>query len=502
MRWETTNGRVNTCKHLGKTMKFDLLLKLLCCLSLSLSAFAAEKSATPPLNVLFIAVDDLNASLGCYDHPLVKSPNMDKLAARGVRFNRAYCQYPLCNPSRSSLLSGLRPDSTRIYGNGIPIRKMFPDIVTLPQLFKNNGYFSARVGKIYHYGVPGEIGTSGLDDAPSWNEFVNPRGRDRDDEADVINFTPDRGLGAALCWMEAKGTDGEQTDGKVAAEAIRLLKEHKDKPFFLAAGFYRPHVPDIATKPYFDLYPLDKITLPKEPPEHIAKIPPIALTCRPLNYGVEEEKLRRFKRAYFASISFVDAQIGKLLDALDELGLADKTVLVLFGDHGWALGEHGQWQKQLLFEEVARVPFMIALPKAKVTGVSQRTVELVDIYPTLADLCGLTPPSNLEGKSLRPLLEDPKAPWSQPAITQVFRNPAGSQIMGYSVRTERWRYTEWDGGTAGAELYDQDNDPHEYQNLAKHPRFAPTVAELKNLLPKTKPANIPVPPGKKKKKAA
>src|SRR5882672_3903934 len=265
---------------------FVLLFVCLCALSLS--------AASPKFNVLFIAVDDLNVSLGCYDHPLVKSPNMDRLAARGVRFNRAYCQYPLCNPSRSSLLSGLRPDTSRIYDNSTPIRKPFPDIVTLPQLFKNNGYFSARVGKIYHYGVPGQIGTSGLDDAPSWNQFINPRGRDRDDEADVINFTPKRQLGAALCWMEAKGTDEEQTDGKVAAETIRLLEEHKDKRFFIAAGFYRPHVPDIATTKYFGLYPLEKVTLPKEPPDHIGNIPSIALTCKPLNYGVEEEKLRTF----------------------------------------------------------------------------------------------------------------------------------------------------------------------------------------------------------------
>ncbi|MGI8964934.1 MAG: sulfatase-like hydrolase/transferase, partial [Limisphaerales bacterium] len=202
---------------------------------------AAEKKEPSQFNVLFIAVDDLNTSLGCYAHPLVKSPNMDRLAARGIKFDRAYCQYALCNPSRSSLLSGLRPNTTKIFNNSLPIRKVFPDIVTLPQLFKNNGYFSARVGKIYHYGVPGDIGTSGLDDAPSWNQFINPRGHERDVEADVINFTPDRGLGASLSWLEMKGADEDQTDGKVAEETIRLLEEHKEKPFFIAAGFYRPH---------------------------------------------------------------------------------------------------------------------------------------------------------------------------------------------------------------------------------------------------------------------
>ena len=479
-------------------IRFPLFLALLVSL-ISIPVSAAEKSAAPPLNVLFIAIDDLNVSLSCYNHPLVKSPNIDRLAARGIRFDHAYCQYPLCNPSRSSLLSGLRPDTTRIYNNGTPIRKVFPDIVTLPQMFKNNGYFSARVGKLYHYGVPGDIGTSGLDDAPSWNEFVNPRGRDRDDEADVINFTPGRGLGAALCWMEAKGTDEEQTDGKVAAAAIRLLEEHKGKPFFLAVGFYRPHVPDIATSNYFKLYPLDQVTLPKEPAEHIAKIPPVALTVKPANYGIEEEKLRIFKRAYFASISFVDAQVGKVLDALDRLNLAGNTVVCLWGDHGWCLGEHGQWQKQLLFEESARVPLIIALPKAKVTGVSPRTVELVDLYPTLAELCGLKPPANLEGKSLRSLLENPRASWSTPAITQQVRSEAQKPIMGYTVRTERWRYTEWDGGAAGSELYDQDADPHEYQNLAQDPKEAKTIAKLKKYLPKNKP-EIPIETTKKKAK--
>ncbi|MDB6026548.1 MAG: Sulfatase [Verrucomicrobiales bacterium] len=453
---------------------------------LLLLALCATSAVAKPLNVLFIASDDLNVSLGCYNHPLVKSPNIDKLASRGVRFDRAYCQYALCNPSRSSMLSGLRPDTTRIYGNGTPLRKNFPNIVTLPQLFKNNGYFSGRVGKIYHYGVPGQIGTSGLDDEPSWNQFVNPSGRDRADENEVINYSGPHtaNLGASLAWMAAKGEDAEQTDGIVADETIKMLEAHKDGPFFIACGFYRPHVPDIAPKKYFDLYPLEKVTLPKEPVEHIANIPPMALTAKPLNYGIEEEKLRLFKRAYFASVSFMDAQVGRVMDSLDRLGLAENTVVVFFGDHGWSLGEHGQWQKQMLFEPVARVPLIIALPKGK-NGTCERPVELLDVYPTLADFCGIKPPTNLEGKSLRPLLDNPKAKWDLPAYTQQVRSTGDRQIMGYTVRNERWRYTEWDEGKLGAELYDHNKDEHELRNLAKDPKYAKTIADMKKLLPKT-----------------
>jgi uncharacterized sulfatase len=460
-------------------------------------------AATPKYNVLFIACDDLNTSLGCYGHPQAKTPNIDRLAARGVRFDRAYCQFPLCNPSRSSLLGGVRPDTCRIYENSTALRKVFPDIVTLPQLFKNNGVYVARVGKMYHYGVPGQIGTSGLDDVPSWTEFFNPSGRDKTDEADVINFTPQQGLGAALAWMEAKGNDEEQTDGKGAAQAIALLEAHKNEPFFIAAGFYRPHVPDIATKKYFDLYPLDKITLPVEPPGHVTNVPPAALTVKPANYGLEEEKLRTFKRAYLASVSFVDAQVGKVLDALDRLNLADKTIVVFWGDHGWCLGEHGQWQKRLLFEESARVPFIIATPDRKKGEICPRTVELLDIYPTLAELCGLTAPKTVEGRSLRSLLKNPNASWDHPAVTQVLHAESGKPLMGYSVRTERWRYSEWDGGKAGVELYDHDADPHEYQNLAKDPKYGSQVASLKKFLPTPPAGDLPATgPAKKKKKKA
>ena len=435
------------------------------------------------MNVLFIASDDLNNDLGGYGHPLVKSPCLDRLARRGRRFDRAYTQYPLCSPSRTSLLTGLRPDATRIYDLTTHFRTTVPDVVTMPQLFRQQGYYAARVGKIYHYGVPGDIGTNGLDDSPSWDKVVNPRGRDKDEERLLRNVTPSRPLGSALSWLAAEGTDEEQTDGKVATETIRLLEESRDRPFFIAAGFYRPHCPFISPKRYFDLYPLDKITLPNEPPDHLKNVPGAALSTTPLYWGLSEKERREAIQAYFAAITFMDAQVGRLLDALERLKLADNTIVVFWSDHGYLLSEHGQWMKQSLYEESARVPLIIAAPGMKAAGkASRRVVELLDLYPTLADLCGLTAPQRLAGRSLRPLLDNPDARWEKPASTQVIRNGQGKTFMGRSIRTERWRYTEWDEGRKGTELYDHDRDPHEYRNLAANPSSAKTVEEMKRLL--------------------
>jgi iduronate 2-sulfatase len=275
----------------------------------------------------------------------------------------------------------------------------------------------------------------------------------------------------------------------VATEAIRLMEAHREKPFFLAVGFYKPHTPYLAPKKYFDLYPLEDIQLPKEPAAHLERIPTAALSStQPWPwFGVTEQQARECKQAYYATISFVDAQIGRVLDALDRLKLWENTIVVFWSDHGYLLGEHGLWMKQSCFEESARVPLIIAAPGQKARGKgSPRTVELIDLYPTLADLAGLTPPKHLEGASLRPLLNDPKAKWARPAFTQVQRGG----FPGYSVRTERWRYTEWDDGAKGVELYDHEKDPRELNNLAGNPRFAKAEAEMKALMKGNWPVRV------------
>ncbi|HYW96459.1 MAG TPA: sulfatase [Bacteroidales bacterium] len=467
----------------------DILIKSLLIPSVLVIGSCSAKKPDKPMNVLFIAVDDMNNDLACYGNPQVHSPNIDRLAENGVAFDHAYCQFPLCSPSRSSLLTGLRPDSTRVFELHYHFRQGLPDVVTLPQMFMNNGYYVARVGKMYHYGNPGDIGTNGLDDRASWTERYNPAGMDKTAlEIDVMNYTPKRGLGSALAWYsDPEGTDVQHTDGKVANQAIKLLSEHKDKPFFIAAGFYKPHCPWITPEKYFNQYSLGDMQLPVISQETKDKYPGLALaSTKPWPYfGVTHDEARQSKLAYYAAISFVDAQIGRLLDAVDSLGLGDNTIIVFWSDHGYHLGEHGLWFKQSLFEESAKCPLIISVPGSKQNGeMCSRIVELVDIYPTLAGLSGLTPPDDLQGYNLEPLLDNPSAEWDHPAYTQVERGP------GYSVRTETYRFTEWDYGNKGRELYDEVNDPHEQVNLAEDPAYAGVVAKMDSLIHVTHPREV------------
>lgn len=476
--------------------------------AIAIPSAEAQSTASRP-NVLFIMSDDLNDDMLTFGHPIVRTPNLERLAARGVRFERAYSQFALCNPSRASLLTGMRPDSTRVYDLTTHFRQAVPDVVTLSQVFRNAGYYAARVGKIYHYGNPGDIGTSGLDDAPSWEHVVNPKGVDVEEGKLVSWAGPSRGLGASLSYYVSPASDEQHTDGMVAAETIALLERNRDRPFFIAAGFYRPHCPYIAPKKYFDMYPdLDRIPV-AEYSEMLLRQSPTA--SRGVVWQVPIDEQREAIRAYYASISFMDAQVGRLLDALDRLGLAENTVVVFLSDHGYHLGDHGGlWMKQSLFERSTRTPLIIGgHGVAARGGVSRRVVELIDIYPTIAGLANLRTPAGVEGRSLTPLLADPQAEWNHAALSQTRRSVAAAlsgagqagggtppaagggrgrgagaggqgpaQAVGYAIRTERWRYIEWDEGREGRELYDVLNDPGELRNLAADPAYAADVSRL------------------------
>ena len=479
------------------------------------SALAAEPKRP---NVLLLVSDDCRASMGVYGGPAL-TPHIDALAREGVRFDRTYCQYALCNPSRTSFLTGLRPDTTGVYDNAKQFRQAIPDIVTMPQMFRNHGYAVARIGKLYHYGVPKEIGTNGLDDPQSWEKVWNPRGRDCDDEDKIFSIGVGAGTsadkakgkagqvlvgtgnyGGTLSWLAADGEDAEQTDGKIAAQAQAFLRERRDQPFFLAVGFFRPHTPYVSPRKYFDLYPKERLTLVPDPTADRAGKPAIALSNTTVaNYGMTEDTQRTAKQAYLASTSFMDAQFGLVLAELRRQGLDQNTIVIFLSDHGYNLGEHGLWQKRSLYEDSARVPLIIRDPGNPANGQSTRRVtELLDLYPTLADLCGLTPDKRAQGASLRPLLESPSREWNRVAYTQVDfgaanrdasfaggkKKNAPAAKVGRAVRDERFRYVEWNGGADGVELYDHDKDPKELTNLAKDPAYATVVAELRQRLAK------------------
>ena len=457
-------------------------------------SLAYSASAAKP-NVLFIAVDDLNNDLGCYGHPLVQSPNIDRLARRGMRFDRAYCQYPVCNPSRASLMTGLYPEQTGVLSNAGDFRRLHPGIITLSQHFMNNGYFAVRVGKIYHYGVPLQIGTDGKDDPSSWNTVANPIGIDRTELESVATLQKGK-YGGTLSWRIVESRDEDHTDGKGALKAIRLIEEHHrnktGKPFFLAMGFFRPHTPYVAPAHYAKLYPLDKIDPVMEKPGDRDDIPSAALADRAHQRELTLSQRREIIQAYYASISLMDASVGKLLDALDRLKLAANTIVVFFSDHGYHLGQHGLWQKSDLFEGSARVPLILSVPGMKNAGRdSESLVELIDLYPTLADLCGLPKPAHLKGQSLVPVIEEPQLKVRQAAFTVSnargkIPGHKGRKPLGRTIRTNRYRYTEWDDGKYGLELYDYQTDPNEYTNLAKRDSDKKLLKQMQSLMQSTR----------------
>ena len=451
-----------------------LLLVLLACLP------CQRARAQDAPNVLFLICDDLNCDLACYGHPLVKSPSIDQLAKRGVRFENAYCQYPLCGPSRASFMTGLYPDQTLVRRNTIYIREHLPSVQTVSQMFRASGYTATRIGKIYHYNVPKHIGTSGHDDPYSWDFTINPRGRDKTDEELIFSLQPGQ-YGGTLSWLAADGTDEEQTDGIAATEAVALLKQHakSGERFFLAVGLYRPHTPFVAPKKYFQMYPTAKIDVPQVPEGYLDTLPAAArssVTRKKNQLNLSDELSRQAIQAYYASITFADAQVGRILAALEATGLDENTIVIFTSDHGYHMGEHGHWQKTTLFENAARVPLIIAGPGTGAVGQSSTApAEMIDFYPTLAELCGLAAPKYVSGVSLAPVLKDPTATPRRSALTQY--------ANGYSIRTPRFRYTEWgEDGAGGSELYDHKSDSVEMVNLAGDAKHADIAAELSALL--------------------
>ena len=470
-------------------------------------------------NILFIAVDDLRAELGCMGDTLIKTPNIDRLAQIGVTFNRAYCQQAICNPSRASLLTGYRPDSIGVVDLFTDFRDNVPDVITLPQYFKNNGYYTTSIGKIYH---------NNIQDSISWHEKFTIDGFPHDPDAvylteenlQLVEEKKQRLIAAGnserytgpfgMWYIKTSSTeiadvpdnayyDGAQTD--FAIDKLAEFKDGKD-PFFFGVGYYRPHLPFNAPKRYWDMYDRASIPLPDNPftPKNA---PDCAMnktlelrrsysdfhgTPSPHEGTFTDEQTRMLRHGYYASVSYTDAQIGRLLDAMDSLGLTDNTIIVLWGDHGWKLGEHNSWCKQTNYEIDTRVPMIICDPRSKTKGQhSDALVEFVDIYPTLCDMVGLDVPTSLHGVSMKPLIENPEKEWKSAIFTQHLRGPFNrlekeDYVMGRAIRTDRYRYVEWRNFNTdefkGMELYDLDKDPQENESIAHLPENAELIKKL------------------------
>lgn len=460
-------------------------------IALFLFAAAAEGQDERP-NVLFVISDDLGAqALPVYGNAQCKTPNVDRLAARGMVFNRAYCQYPVCGPSRAALMSGMYPQTIGVTGNGSSDRftEVLGDRPSMAQLFRRFGYNTRRFSKIYHMRVPGDItaGDHGPDHAASWDarsSFHGPEWMSEGDHEHLSNerlrFEPDRhyGLGFGGAFYVVKlSTDGsEQPDVRAADRAIEYLESSKARPFFLAVGFVRPHVPLVAPERYFKWYPPETIALPEQRSGDWSDIPEQGITGSSEKRGLDtQEKKRKALAAYYASVSFMDEQLGRILDALDAADLRDNTIVVFTSDHGYHLGEHEFWQKQSLHEESTRIPLVVAGPGV-VSGECDALVQQIDLYPTLAEYAGLRIPDHVQGESFAPLLKDPSGRIHD--AVYCLRNESD-----HLIRTDRWAYIAYDGGKA-EELYDMKVDPKQFTNLAADPAYSDTLNLLRETLRK------------------
>lgn len=460
-------------------MKFQKLKSILLLISLFVffGCTTKEKSTTKGVvkidkNVLFIIVDDLNTTLGTYGHTLVKTPNIDQLAASGVQYNNAYCNFAVCGPSRGSLLTGLRPETIQILDNRTPLRPLLEGKITLPKLFKQNGYQTMGLGKIFH----GKTEIHG--DPEAWDDFYKFDATSLGKKGEGRNLT--NGKLKWCRWLSAEGNDEDQQDGQIAKKAVELIKQKRDKPFFLAVGFKKPHDPFIAPKKYFEMYALEDCYPPKLPEDWKAPYKhSLPGETKTFDKFTDLER-REFLRSYYACTSFMDAQVGKVLDALKESGQLDNTLIVFFGDHGYHLGEHNWWNKVTIFEKGTNAPFIIAGNAVGKKGIKSSSMfEFVDIYPTLVELMQLkNVPEYLEGKSFAASVHNGEKPFRS-EVRAVSRR---GDMLGRMVKNKEWRYIEWDFGKKGRELYNQHDDPTEYNNLAESEYHKNIVSEMKVLL--------------------
>jgi len=464
----------------------------------AVSSLAAEQN----YNVLFIISDDLTyTALSCYGNTVCKTPNIDRLAKRGVRFTRAFCQGTYCGPSRASFMSGYYPHATGSLGYSNP-RPRIGDRATWSQYFKDRGYYAARVSKVYHMGVPGGIekGTDGADDELSWTERFNCQGPEwkAPGDGETLENNPDGKKpavgGNTFVVVEADGDDLVHSDGKAAAKAVELIEKHKDEPFWLGVGFVRPHVPFVAPRSYYPPFkPYSKMVLPEKIEGDWDDIPKPGINYKTsVNMKMDIRRQKKAVGGYYASVAYMDAQVGKVLDALDDAGLADKTIIIFTSDHGYHLGEHDFWAKVSLRDESAGVPLIICVPGKK-PAVCHSLVELIDLYPTISNMCGLGVPSNIQGKDISKMFDDPSHEVRDAAFC------VAPMRKGFLLREDRYAYIQYgEDASGGIELFDMRNDPKQYTNLATHPEHRTTVARFKarmaatlravrdNDLPKTK----------------